>query len=142
MTHEEAMMILAILKAAYPNSYKNVTVEDANSIAAIWAVQFANIPAKLVLIAANKWIATNPFPPAISELKKKVESLYWEAWELLNANKRNKSLTPEQVEEYKQIYEVAGSLRSKASSEPSLLEITASIKNLLPGDERKAIGGC
>lgn len=131
MTQEEAMMILAILKAAYPNSYKNVTVEDANSIAAIWALQFSNIPAKIVMIAVNKWIATQPFPPAISELKKKVEGLYWEAWEALELHRRNKTLSNERAAELQSILEVTESLRRRTTLEPSLLELTANTNNLL-----------
>ena len=131
MTQDEAMMILAILKAAYPNSYKNVTIEDATGIATIWAAQFATIPAKIVMIAVNKWIASNTFPPAISELKKRVADLYWEAWEALEANKRHKNLTSEQVKELQQILNVTSMMRGKATLEPSLIEVTTNINNYL-----------
>lgn len=133
MTATESLAILAILKAAYPNAYKNVTDEDAASISAIWGAQFAEIPAKIVLIAVNKWIAANPFPPAISELKRKIESLHLEAWEALQSNRICKNLSPEQIAELKQIQDVTARLRSRATLEPSLLEITAQAGNLLPG---------
>ena len=133
MTAAETMAILAILKAAYPNSYKNVTDEDAVSISAIWAAQFADIPAKIVLIAVNKWISSNPFPPAISELKRKIEGLYYEAWEALQSDRFSKKLSPEQKAELKQIQDVTARLRSRATLEPPLLELTAQAGNLLPG---------
>lgn len=133
MTAAESMAILAILQAAYPNSYKNVTVDDAASISAIWAAQFAEIPAKIVLIAVNKWIASNPFPPAISELKRKIEGLYYEAWETLQSDRFSKKLSPEQKAELKQIQDVTARLRSRATLEPPLLDLTAQAGNLLPG---------
>lgn len=133
MTAAESLAILAILKAAYPNSYKNVTADDAASISAIWAAQFAEIPAKIVLIAVNKWIASNPFPPAISELKRKIEGLYYEAWETLQSDRICKKLSPEQKAELKQIQDVTARLRSRATLEPPLLELTAQAGNLLPG---------
>ena len=125
MTNDEAMGVLAILQAAYPQSYRNVTVDDANGIAVMWGIQFADIPANIVLLAINKWISSNPFPPAISELKKKIADLYWESWQLLENNKRRKNLTPEQVKEYEQIYEVAESLRNRRNYEPTLNELTS-----------------
>lgn len=133
MTAAESLAILAILKAAYPNSYKNVTADDAASISAIWAAQFADIPAKIVLIAVNKWISSNPFPPAISELKRKIEGLYYEAWEALQSDRFSKKLSPEQKAELKQIQDVTARLRSRATLEPPLLELTAQAGNLLPG---------
>jgi hypothetical protein len=133
MTAAESLAILAILKAAYPNSYKNVTADDAASISAIWAAQFAEIPAKIVLIAVNKWIASNPFPPAISELKRKIEGLYYEAWETLQSDRISKKLSPEQKAELKQIQDVTARLRSRATLEPPLLDLTAQAGNLLPG---------
>ena len=125
MTREETIQILAILKAAYPNSYKNMTKDEASGTVMIWSVQCANIPANIVLLAINKWISSNPFPPAISELKKKIADLYWESWQLLENNKRRKNLTPEQVKEYEQIYEVAESLRNRRNYEPTLNELTS-----------------
>lgn len=125
MTREETIQILAILKAAYPNSYKNMTKDEANGTVMIWSVQCAEIPANIVLLAINKWISSNPFPPAISELKKKIADMYWESWQLLENNKRRKNLTPEQVREYEQIYEVAESLRNRRNCEPTLSELTS-----------------
>lgn len=133
MTAAESLAILAILKAAYPNSYKNVTADDAASISAIWAAQFADIPAKIVLIAVNKWIASNPFPPAISELKRKIEGLYYEAWEALQEKRLCEKLSPDQKAELKQILDVTTRLRSRSTLEPPLLDLTAQAGNLLPG---------
>ena len=88
MTRQEAIQLLSILKAAYPNSYKGITKEEANGTINIWATQFNNIPFNVVIIAVNKLISTNIFPPTISEVKEKIRSLYWEAWGMLNNHKQ------------------------------------------------------
>ena len=86
MTREETVKILAILKAAYPNSYKGMTKEEANGTITVWSMQLANIPANIVLMAVNKIISVSPYTPAISEVKDKIRSLYYEAREMLSGH--------------------------------------------------------
>lgn len=124
MTREETIKVLAILKAAYPNSYRNMTKEEANGTVAVWAMQFADVPADIVLIAVNKLISTSPFPPAICEVKKKIGGMYWEAWHMLDENKNRKTLTGEQEALYQKIFTVAEKLRNQSSYEPTLAELT------------------
>ena len=81
MTQDETIKILAILKAAYPNSYKGMTKDEAMGTIVIWTMQFEDIPADIVLMAVNKLISTNKFPPSISEVKDKFGTLHWEAYE-------------------------------------------------------------
>lgn len=124
MTREETIKILAILKAAYPNSYKNMTKDEASGTVAVWAMQFATIPAEVVMFAIHKLISTSPFPPAISEVKSKISGLYWESWEALRMNKEIKTLTPEQEAVYQRIFDAAESLRNYgAGAEPTLQEM-------------------
>ena len=85
MTKKEAATILAILKAAYPNSYKNMTQEEAMGTISVWAVQFSDMPADIVLMAVHKAISSSPFPPAISEVKAKLSAMHWEANGLVNS---------------------------------------------------------
>lgn len=125
MTKEETIKILAILKAAYPSSYKKMTKEEANGTVIIWSIQFAKIPADVVMVAVNKLISTNTFPPAISEVKEKIRSLYWEAWELIEQNKRRQTLTAEQEALYQKILDVTETMRCSAKPEPTLYELTS-----------------
>lgn len=124
MTREETIKILAILKAAYPNSYKNMTKEEASGTVTVWAMQFARIPAEIVMIAVNKLISTSPFPPAICEVKNKISGLYWESYEVLTEHKKYNTLTPDQERLYQQIFDIAGEFRSNPNTEPSLIELT------------------
>lgn len=129
MTREETIKILAILKAAYPNSYKNMTKEEASGTVTVWAMQFATIPAEVVMVAVNKLISTSPFPPAICEVKERIRSLYWEAWEVLKMNETCKTLTAEQEALYRQIFEAAEGFRNNPNTEPSLTELIQGTKH-------------
>lgn len=100
MQKNEAMQVLAILKAAYPNSYRNMTPEDAKATASVWAMQFADISVDVVLLAVNKCISISQFPPAISEVRDKLTAISWEASDMLEQERRDvaiglpPSLTP------------------------------------------------
>ena len=132
MTKEETIKVLAILKAAYPNSYKNMNKEEANATVTVWAVQFADIPAEVVMIAINKLIATSTFPPAISEVKEQIQSLYWEILGVLIENEQFKKLTDEQEAKYRKLLDAVESYRSQRKIEPS-------IKELIGGNARAAL---
>lgn len=123
MTREETIKVLAILKAAYPNSYKNMSLDEANATATVWAVQFAEVPVDLVMIAINKVISTSPFPPAISEIKEKIKSMYWEVWEILTRNNCIKTLTDEQEAKYQKMLEVIDSVSNNPGAEPSIKDL-------------------
>ena len=143
MTREETIKVLAILKAAYPNSYKGMTKEEANGTITIWSIQFANIPANVVMIAINKIISDSPFPPSISEVRDKIRGLYYEAQEMLRAHEYateglpkfsddpdeetvyiGTPLDAQTLATVKQIIDVAGKLRgrSNAVSLPEMLK--------------------
>lgn len=83
MNREETIKLLSILKAAYPNSYKGMTKDEANGTISVWSMQFSNIPGNIVLLAVNKLVGTSPFPPAISEVKRKLVDIHYEALEML-----------------------------------------------------------
>lgn len=134
MTREETIKILAILKAAYPNSYKNMTKEEANGTVTVWSMQFANIPAEMVMLAINRLISTSPFPPAICEVRDKISRFYWEAWEALNVNQTLKTLTPEQVAMYNKVLKIADTIRNNEETEFSL-------KEMIEGENRQFLIG-
>ena len=79
MTREETIKVLAILKAAYPNSYKGMTKDEANGVITVWSVHFSNIPLNIVMIAINKIISASKFPPTISDVRDALRGLYYEA---------------------------------------------------------------
>lgn len=123
MTREETIKILAIVKAAYPNSYKGMSREEANGTVTVWASQFANMPADIVMIAVNKLISTSPFPPAICDVKNKIRSLYTEAWGKIQENKFLQFLDDSTVKQLERIIKYTEPMRATEKAEPSLTDL-------------------
>lgn len=133
MTKKEAATILAILKAAYPNSYRNMTQEEAMGTISVWAVQFADMPADIVLMAVHKAISSSPFPPAISEVKAKLSSMHWEASGLLNSSPHKQLMSKEEKEAAERICKATQKYGYSNSLEPSLESMLLSANHMLLG---------
>ena len=130
MNKKESAQILAILKASYPNFYKNLTAEEAQGTITVWSMQFADMPAEIVLMALNKVISTSQYPPTIAEVKKKITAIHWEAYDYI-------SLSPtdnEQYQYYKRIYEATEGYKFASRIEPTVTQlITPKLKQLEKG---------
>lgn len=111
MTKDETTKILAIVTAAYPTYFKDTTVEAAKGIVAVWAVQFMNVPADIVFMAINKHINKSKYPPAISEIKENISSLYWDSYTALHSNPKP---TGQALEEYERIYKFTRDYKYKS----------------------------
>ena len=115
-------MVLAILKAAYPSMYNNMTKQEANGTVVVWSMQFADMPVDIVLMAVNKLISTNKFPPAVSEVKKKIQSLHWEAYEAMEDSQKH-YIPEEEFTQYQRIYELTREYRNLQLVEPNLCQM-------------------
>lgn len=92
MTRTETLAIMSVLKAAYPNFYKDMKRDEAEGIVALWTDMFKDDPAEVVAMAVKAHIANDAkgFPPhigaikdAIVKLKTSDELTEQEAWELV-----------------------------------------------------------
>jgi len=128
LNRQEAVKILAILTAAYPNAYKHMTPDEANGVVAIWAIQFADVPADIVFMALNKAISACKFPPSISEIKSRISAIHWEAYEAMN----DKKLLDKPIDEYKRIYE--------ATMPYKIVTMELSLDNMLGSGTQKLLG--
>lgn len=124
MTPEETTKILAILTAAYPNAYKNLSKDETMGVVMVWSMQFADIPADIVLMALNKAIATCKYPPTISEIKSKLQSLHWEAYDAIQILGKS----AKEIEEYRRIYRETENFKARAA-EPTLSSMLRSNTN-------------
>jgi hypothetical protein len=134
MTKKEAIQILAILKAAYPSSYNNMTKEEASGTVGVWCMQFEDMPGDIVLMAINKLISTSKFPPTVAEVKDKLKSMHWEAHELLTW--RNTDFSPveisdSQAKQYERIAELTRQYKYGTTYEPKLYQMMSSDRRLL-----------
>lgn len=121
MTKKEALQILAILKAAYPSSYNGMTKEEAKGTVSVWAMQFENMPVDIVMMAIHKLISTNKFPPSVAEVKEKIKSIHWEAYELLSGSQG--VIPEEKAKQYKRIYELTESYKFGQTYEPKVAQM-------------------
>lgn len=121
MTRDETTKVLALLKAAYPNSYKGMTKEEAMGTISIWTMQFESVPVDIMLMAINRLISNKPFPPAISEVKLELHSLHWDAFGEFHQDCN--CLTPEQQARYRRIYNETEKYKNSRKLEPSISEI-------------------
>lgn len=77
MTRREVIGILSVLRAAYPNFYRGISVEDAEAAVRLWCDMFDNDPPELVGAAVKALIATDTkgFPPHIGSVKEKLRQI-------------------------------------------------------------------
>lgn len=137
MTKEETLRVLAILKAAYPSSYNGMTKREAEGTVAVWSMQFADIPGDIVLMAVQKLISTNKFPPAISEVKEKIGAIHWEAQEMIYSIAPAGGVPEEKLMLYRRIYEATKDFRMGGMGEPSLPKMLSGRKMLLLEKEKE-----
>lgn len=74
---------MSMLKAAYPNSYKDLKRQEAHGVISVWAIQLADAPAELVYLAINNLISVSKFPPSVAEVREKIVSIGCEAQGIL-----------------------------------------------------------
>lgn len=135
MTKKEVLQILAILKAAYPASYNNMTKEEATGTVAVWCMQFTDLPAEIVMVAVHKLISTNKFPPTIAEVKAKIQSIHWEAYDVLTTFKEFAS---EEVRaQYQRIYDATKDYKMGKLYEPTLTQMISSGQPLQIGSGKE-----
>ncbi|EDU35714.1 hypothetical protein CLOSPO_01879 [Clostridium sporogenes ATCC 15579] len=68
MNKEQTIKILSIIKAAYPQWARDLKVNDAQMMVTLWNDMLQDYEYNLVQIAIKKVIATNKFPPSVSEV--------------------------------------------------------------------------
>lgn len=122
MTKDDTIKVLALLKAAYPASYKDMTKQEAYGTIGVWAMQFSTVPVDIVMMAVQKLIAKSKFPPTIAEVKGTLESIHWEAYSALTST-ATEFLTEEARAQYKKIMEATDSYKYGKYYEPSLAQM-------------------
>nr|DAR02871.1 MAG TPA: replisome organizer [Caudoviricetes sp.] len=144
MTRQEALKILAVLRVAYPNSYRGLDEDMASAMAGLWTSQFANMPYSVVSLAVERLISKSTFPPTIAEVNDELRSLWAEATTLLDMHEQSYEwgmlehrLNESTVKTLKTIEEATSPMRSGKYEVP-LAELIRS-KNLQLTAENKKI---
>lgn len=76
MTREETSQALSVLKAAYPDFYRNISPKEAHSILEVWAAVFTEEPLELVRYALLELIKTHTgYPPRPGDVCEKIREI-------------------------------------------------------------------
>ena len=98
MTSKETKAVLALMKAAYPNFYKDLPLEDLRAVVNLWQKQFEDYDGMTVLSAVNTLVSSRAegYPPTIGAVKQQIMKLYAaelpsesEAWAMVSLAARN-----------------------------------------------------
>ena len=78
MSETETIMILAVLKAAYPHAYKGMKKADGEAMVKLWHMQMASDSFEEVQAAVHSLIATRTegYSPTIGEVKEQIAKLH------------------------------------------------------------------
>lgn len=84
MNRQETLAIMSVLKAAYPNFYKDMGRSDAESIVGLWEEMFKDDPAEVVAMAVKSHIANDRkgYPPHIGAIKDAIVKLHTRSTEM------------------------------------------------------------
>ena len=139
MTTKESAQILAVLTAAYPNAYKNMTEKEAAAVALVWAAQFSTVPYDVVFMALQKSISTCKYPPTVCEVKEKIGTIHWEAYEELRKQQAGYSeLTAEEEADYRRICDSTEQFRN-FNSGPELRDMLPHSRRMLTAADNRKI---
>lgn len=72
MDREQVLMIMKILKVAYPRFYTDMNKEDAESTIQLWCEMFKNENPRLVVGAVKNLINHFKYPPTIADVKEEM----------------------------------------------------------------------
>lgn len=79
MNNFEAMQLLAMIKLAYPSSYKDLDANGAKATANMWENSFRDVPYQIMEQAFNSLRMKLKFPPTVAEMAEEIRLLYYEA---------------------------------------------------------------
>lgn len=81
MTLEESVKMLALIKLAYPNSYKDIDKDTQLATVNMWHRNFVTVPLAIMELALEHFVKVSKFPPTIADICDELKSIHYEALE-------------------------------------------------------------
>lgn len=81
MTLEESIKLLALIKVAYPNSYKDIDKDTQLATVNMWHRAFKDTQFPIIQMALDHFIKGSKFPPTIADIIEELKGVYYEAWQ-------------------------------------------------------------
>lgn len=79
MTLEESVKLLALIKLAYPNSYKDIDKDTQLATVNMWQRAFDTVPLAIMELALDHFVKVSKFPPTIADVCEELKSIHFEA---------------------------------------------------------------
>ena len=115
MTTADAAKILSIIRWSYPNSYKQITPDDAEAMCRLWADAFQDVPYPIIFHALRQHIKYCKYPPTIAEITQILRHLHSQATETYQM--LCQMCTAEELVAYRQLIAITASYAADPQSE-------------------------
>lgn len=79
MTVEESIKLLALIKLAYPNSYKEIDKDTQLATVKMWQRTFDTLPFAIIQMALDHFVKKSKFPPTIADMVEELKNIHYEA---------------------------------------------------------------
>ena len=79
MNREEATKFLAIIKVAYPSTYKDIDKDTAIATVNMWQATFEQVPLVIMEMAFDNYRKSSKFAPTPADIIEELKSLYYVA---------------------------------------------------------------
>ena len=79
MTLEESIKLLALIKLAYPNSYKDIDKDTQLATINMWQRAFENVSFTIMELALDHFVKASKFPPTIADMCEELRNTHYEA---------------------------------------------------------------
>ena len=81
MNEKETIQFLALIKLAYPSSFRDIDKDTKLATVAMWKQTFNNTPYQVMEMALDKHRKTSPYEPKVADIIGQLKRLYYEALE-------------------------------------------------------------
>ena len=133
MNREDAIKLLAVIKVAYPYSYKGMDDSSIEATVNMWHTSFSDVPYMLMQAAFNSFRFKSKFPPTVADMCEELQCIYWSAVEIYH----DPRITQELANKSRAVMECTHRFKSEVKTQLDFNEIPS---NLLPQQEYKRIG--
>lgn len=132
MTQEETIKLLALVKVAYPNSYKDIDKDTQLATVNMWHRAFVDTPLGIVEMALENFIKVSKFPPTIADIIERLRAMNSEATLYM--------LVPG-MEKEREVYRYIMNATAPYSERNECIIQHNRIENLLKGNSQPLLGG-
>ena len=134
MNREETIKLLALIKVAFPNAYKDMDKESKYATINMWQKTYTKVPYPVMEIAFDKFRQTSSFPPSPADMNKILKGMFYTAAGTLASGVENEKIIDRNLF-------IMKSTEPFSHSNPPSMEFNA-VDNLLgAGYEQKLLEG-